>query len=295
MTQQHPDPVTEGLQHGGQRLVQVVSTAVGVQQGLARRRQRLEAARRAEEAQARRAEEMAQRAAFLEARTRWSRAHDRKWLRQADLLDVAAVWAAAVPYAPDNASAALAVRKSEERLRHLHPHAMSHYDRYRSQGEEPLDAMAQAAPFFTRDPNVRTGDSATPRAELHEGTGAQWAARPHGPAREDWEEARQTERATQIVKELKAKLRLQGREPRPEELRTVLEVTTNLPEHLIVKAVPSAPGPHPGRGTDVHRAAADFPFTIDQALEMSAKQFPDAPATRRTPAQITDRNRRRNL
>ncbi|WP_152563820.1 hypothetical protein [Actinomadura welshii] len=293
MTQQHPDPIAEGLQHSGQRLVQIVSAAVGVQQALAQRRHRLEAAQQATDQKAARAEARARRAAVAEARSRWDRAHDRKWLRQATLLDVAGAWGAAAPYADGNASAALAVRKCEEQLRRLHPHAMGHYDRLRDEGKDPLESMAQAAPFFTRDPNVRTGYPAATRGELHEGTGAEWAARPHGPDRGEWEEARQEQRAVQIADELRTKLRLQGREPQPDELRTVLEITTNLPEHVITKAVPATPRPQPSR--DVKGAAEDFPLSIDEALEMTSNRMLETPGPRRTPPQVPDRNRRRNL
>ncbi|GAA1892370.1 hypothetical protein [Actinomadura bangladeshensis] len=293
MSQQYPDPIAEGLQHSGQRMVQIVSAAVGVQQSFAQRRSRSKAVRQAKQAKADQAQARLRRAALAEARSRWGRAHDNKWLRQANLLDVAEAWGAAVPYADGNASAALAVRKCEERLRRLHPHAMSHYDRLRAEGTDALQAMEQAAPFFSRDPNVRTGDPAPERAELHEGTGAEWAARVHGPDRAEWEEARQEQRATQIADELRTNLRSQGRDPQPEELRVVLEITTNLPDHVIAKAVPADPCPRPTR--DVERAADDFPFSINEALEMSAKQPFEAPAQRRTSPQTPERNRRRNL
>ncbi|WP_339153714.1 hypothetical protein [Actinomadura luteofluorescens] len=295
MNQQHPDPINEGLQHGGQRLVQVVSAAVGVRQALAHRRHQLEVVQQAQDQQAQREEARAQRAAMSEARSRWGRAHDSEWLRQANLLKVAEAWGAAVPYASGNVSAALAVRKCEERLRRLHSHGMSHYDRFRGEGMDPLDAMAQAAPFFTRDPNVRPGDPGPQHRELHEGTGAEWAAQVHGPERGEWEEARQELRASQIADKLRTSLNLQGREPQPEELRMILELTTNLPEHIILKAVPATPGPDPSRGSDVERAAEDFPLSIDEALEMSSNQPFDAPAARRTQPQIPERNRRRNL
>lgn len=293
MSQQHPDPIAEGLQHSGQRLVQIVSAAVGVRQAFAQRRHRLEAAQQATDQKAARAEAQARRAAMAEARSRWDRVHDRKWLRRASLLDVAEAWGAAAPYADGNAAAALAARKCEEQLRRLHPHAMSHYDRLREEGQDALAAMAEAAPFFTRDPNVRTGDPAPTRQELNEGTGAEWASRLHGPDRGEWEEARQEQRAIQIVDDLRARLRLQGREPQPEELRTVLEITTNLPEHIITKAVPGAPRAQPSR--DVEGAAEDFPLSIGEALEMSAKQTLESPASRRTTPRVPDRNRRRNL
>ncbi|MFA1551785.1 hypothetical protein [Actinomadura chokoriensis] len=293
MSQQYPDPIAEGLQHSGQRLVQIVSAAVGVQQALAQRRSRLKTVQQARDEKAHRAQAQLRRAALADARSRWDRAHDRKWLREANLLDVAEAWGAAVPYADGNASAALAARRCEEQLRRLHPHAMSHYDRFRAEGTDPLQAMKQAAPFFTRDPNVRTGDPAPENAELHEGTGTEWAARVHGPDRAEWEQARQEQRATQLADELRTKLRSQGRDPQPEELRMVLEITTNLPEDTIAKAVPTGPRPRPTQ--DVERAAEGFPFSVDEALEMSSTQSFESSAPRRTPPQAPDRNRRRNL
>ncbi|GAA4238097.1 hypothetical protein GCM10022254_52610 [Actinomadura meridiana] len=295
MTQNHPDPITEGLHHGGQRLVQLVSAVAAGQQLLAQRKHRLRAAQQAMDRETERAEAKARRATLAEARSHWVRAHDRKWLRTANLLDVAGAWGAAVSHADDNASATLAVRRCEEQLRRLHPHGMTHYDRLRGEGKGPLDAMAEAAPFFARDPNVRTGDPAPNRAQLPEGTGAEWAARVHGPDRGEWEQARQEQRAGQLAHDLRAKLRLQGREPQPAELRAVLEITTNLPEHAIAKAVPEAGRRDPDRGADIARAAEDFPFTIDEALETTAKRPSEAPPARRTPSQVPDRNRRRNL
>lgn len=295
MSQAHSDPIAEGLQQGGQRLVQIVSAAVAVNQAVAQRKNRLRAAQKAADAQAQREEAQSQRAALAEARSRWRRAHDRKWLRRANLPDVARAWGAAAPYAEDNASAAFAVRNCEERLRDLHPHAMSHYDRIRSDGKDRLDAMTQAAPFFTRAPDVRTGEPGMQRGELHEGTGHEWAAKLHGPDRAEWEAAQQERRATQIADELRTKLRLQGHEIGPEELRTVLEIVTNLPEDVIAKVVSSTPQERPTHRSDACVAAEDFPLTISEALEMSSRQPFEAPAARRASPQVPDRNRRRNL
>ncbi|MBB5136192.1 hypothetical protein HNP84_005936 [Thermocatellispora tengchongensis] len=82
------------------------------------------------------------------------------------IVEVARVWGAAVPYMDDDLSAATAVRLTEQRLRQLHPHAMEHYDRLRATGLDHTRAMLRAAPFFTRDPNVRTGHPAPSRAAL---------------------------------------------------------------------------------------------------------------------------------
>jgi hypothetical protein len=157
MTDNHPEPITEGFAQSGQRLVQVISLAAISRQAHVRRRQRLQDARAARDAaeENRIANEM--RAAFAEARSRWAPAHDREWLRQADLLQVARAWAAALPYAGTSPAAAAAIGKCEQRLRELHPHAMEHYDRFRATGLSAEEAMRDAATFFTRDPKVRTG------------------------------------------------------------------------------------------------------------------------------------------
>ncbi|WP_192808600.1 hypothetical protein [Actinomadura montaniterrae] len=288
MTTQHPDPIAEGFSHGGERLIQILALATALKQSYAQRAARLRAAELARDAAAERTESAAQQAAFAEARSRWVRAHDRKWLQQAGLLHVAEAWGAAVPYAAESSSAAAAVRKCENRLRDLHPHAMSHYDRARGEGMEPLDAMRQAAPFFTRDPNVRTGEPATVRPMLTEGSGTEWAATIHGPHRSDWENARQEQRAHHIADQL----RRQPQQPGHDELRTVLEATTNLPDEVIAKVTSPAPST---QGAQARLAAEGFPFTIDQALEISAKRPGETPSTRRTTTQTTDRNRRRNL
>ncbi|WP_160573462.1 hypothetical protein [Actinomadura physcomitrii] len=283
MTNQHPDPITEGFSHGGERMIQIIAMAAALKQSYAHRAARLRAAELARDAAAERTESAAQQAAFAEARSRWVRVHDRQWLQQAGLLHVAEAWGAAVPYTATSSSAAAAVRKCESRLRDLHPHAMSHYDRARTDGMEPLDAMRRAAPFFTRDPNVRTGEPATPRPALAEGTGAEWAATIYGPHRSDWENARLQQRAHQIADHHRE------RQLGPDEMRTVLEATTNLPGEVIAKVAPVA------YGTQARLAAEGFPFTIDQALEISAKRPFEPPAARKAATQTPDRNRRRNL
>ncbi|GAA2127172.1 hypothetical protein [Actinomadura napierensis] len=288
MTNQHPDPITEGFSHSGERVIQVIAMATALKQGYARRAARLQAAELAQNAAAERAESAAQQAAFAEARSGWVRAHDRKWLQNAGLLHVAEAWGAAVPHAADSTSAAGAMRKCEKRLRDLHPHAMNHYDRARTDGMEPLDAMRKAAPFFARDPNVRTGEPAAARPALVEGSGAEWAATIYGPHRSDWENARQEQRAHHIAGQLRDRLH----QPSPDELRTALDTATNLPNEVIAKATAPAPCV---QGTQARLAAEGFPFTIDQALEISAKQPSETPAARKSTVQTPDRNRRRNL
>ena len=51
-------------------------------------------------------------------------------------------------------AAATAMRKCEERLRVQHPYAMARYDRLRSDGMGPADAMREAAPLFASPPRA---------------------------------------------------------------------------------------------------------------------------------------------
>jgi hypothetical protein len=97
-------------------------------------------------------------------RARWEPALDPGWLRRARLLDAAEAWGAALPYT-DRAvpwyepAAATAMTRCEERLRSLHPYAMARYDRLRSDGLEPAEAMQEAALLFARHPYARDAPS----------------------------------------------------------------------------------------------------------------------------------------
>ncbi|RAY14995.1 hypothetical protein DPM19_09600 [Actinomadura craniellae] len=295
MNETYPDPVTEGLTHSGQRLVQIIALATAGYRSHALRKARSAAdAARADSATRSQADAEAK-AAHAQARARWAPAHDRQWLDQAGLLDVAAAWGAAVPHAADHASAASAVRKCEQRLRNLHPHAMDHYDRHRAAGHDLLEAMRHAAPFFTRDPNVRTGHPATRRDALAEGTEQRWAASVHGPDRHEWDAHRQELRAQQIIADLQRQAHAEGRPHLlPAELHSVLGSTTNLPDDIIAKAVRTALASGPVRErTPVELAAEDFPYSIEEAMRMTV-QRPLDDTHRRPPAQSPDQNRRRN-
>ena len=75
-----------------------------------------------------------------------------------------------MPYADRNVpwyepAAATAMRKTEDRLRDLHPYAMARYDRLRADGMSPADAMREAAPLFARAPRAYDA-SYTPRPVL---------------------------------------------------------------------------------------------------------------------------------
>ncbi|MFG2006202.1 hypothetical protein ACGFNU_44340 [Spirillospora sp. NPDC048911] len=271
MTEQHPDPIAEGLAQGGQRIIQILALGIASKQmysGFVQKREAAEAARdRAAAAQA----DADQRAAFDQARAIWAPAHDRQWLQNADILKVAQAWGAAAPFAAEgHPGAASAVDKCEQRLRDLHPHAMSHYDRLRASGQDPLAAMRQATPFFNRDPNVREGHPVS-TAALKEGTGARWAANPHGPSRQEWEAARQERRAHQIIDEFQARMRdRSGPELLPLQMRTLLETVTNLPEPIIAKVVQTRTAPDSNRSdqtrTPSEVSADDFPQLITEAI-----------------------------
>jgi hypothetical protein len=286
----HPDPITDGFAQGGQRLVQLISLAAMLRQAHARRAQRLVDARAARDAAEEARISNAMRAEFEQARTRWAPAHDREWLRQADLLQVAEAWAAALAHADDSAAAAAAVGKCEQRLRDMHPHAMQHYDRFRSAGMAPEDAMREAVHFFTRDPVVRTGQPAPQRRPLDEGTDAYWADNEYGPSRQEWEEHRQQQRGHQILED-----RVQ-RDPKVEldKLRTGLVNDTNLPEPFIA-AITSrgAADALSGHRPPAEVAADDFPLPISEAMQMTAQQ-PHQRASAKKPRNPNPERRRRS-
>ncbi|WP_119730061.1 hypothetical protein [Thermomonospora amylolytica] len=316
--QQHPDPITEGLVHTGQRLVQCITISVLVRQIQARYEFRRQRARRLRNLQAERHATQTAKAAFEQARTRWAPAHDPEWLKHADLLRVAEAWSAALPYAADHALAASAVRKCEQRLRELHPHAMQHYDRYRQNGLSPEEAMRETIPFFTRTPNVRTGEPAAERPALLTGTGTRWTTDHHSPDRQDHIEHRQRHYAAQLINALRAHHLIQGLDDlSDEDLHTALKTTTNLPEHVIAQAIrqvaeqskagttPATATPRPASSmagetppnptqarTPGQVAADDFPYDIREAIHLATQQPLDTPAPRRPHPNTHTRHRR---
>jgi hypothetical protein len=171
--EQHPDPFQDAFEHGLHRAVQVASCAVTAAQVYAYHQKT--AARMAAERdeRARRALNAQSGADRSAARAAWTPAQDPGWLRQADLLQTAQAWGAAMPYADRGVpwyepTAATAMRKCEDRLRDLHPHAMARYDRLRSGGMNPAEAMREAAPLFARPTRVYDGPF-SPRPMLNGG------------------------------------------------------------------------------------------------------------------------------
>ncbi|HEY1919603.1 MAG TPA: hypothetical protein VGH27_28875 [Streptosporangiaceae bacterium] len=292
----HPDPFHDALSHGVQRAVQVASSAVTGAQAYAylkRAHDRTVAERRG---RSRRTTATAPDPDRGAARTQWSPGLDPRWLRRADLISTARVWGAAMPYA-DRATAwydptaEKAMRNCEERLRHLHPAAMTHYDRLRAEGMGPAEAMREAAFLFARPPSAY--DSAyAPRPTLNAGSGQDlpWTAAPEpdapGPDADSLAVAdAQERRGRQLIETWQAHASAQGiTPPGKAEQRLLLETSTNLPTDVIDRVVQTAPGTghhdpghnrasqgtaHPRR-TDrpwVH----DFPVPIDEVVAAAGR------------------------
>jgi hypothetical protein len=306
----HPNPFQDAMGDGLQRAIQIVSCAVTAAQMYLhqQRTQAMAAAERDE--RARRALSAQIRADREAARATWAPALDPRWLAQADLLQAARTWGAAMPYADRSVpwyepAAATAIRKSEERLRDLHPHAMARYDRLRGDGMGPAEAMREVAPLFARPPRAHDTPYA-PRSALDAGAGENltWAAAdpapdPAGSGGPDLAQA-QERRGRQIVAALQTRARAQRRDPLGEaEQRTVLETITNLPADVIDRVVRtdaapgtprsadavSAAGPAAGRTTAARTSQAnrpwenDFPVPIQAVVAAAADAAPGRPAT----------------
>src|ERR1022692_2623754 len=150
------DPLEEALSHGSQRVAQLASL-VGAMAQVVIQRRALHDARTAVRHDERATQILGEQERLLhhQARLTWSPAHDASWLGHADT----------------DPLAASAMRKCEDRLRTLHPHAMARYDRLRTDGLSPLDAMREAARLFSRSPDIRVGDPVPSRPELTPRTG----------------------------------------------------------------------------------------------------------------------------
>jgi hypothetical protein len=308
----HPDPFQDAMGHGLQRAVQVTSCAVTAAQ-VYLYQQRTQARTAAErDERTRRALTAQSRADREAARVGWAPALDPDWLRQADLFQAARTWGAAMPYAERSVpwyepAAATAMRKSEERLRDLHPYAMARYDRLRGDGMGPAEAMLEAALLFARPPQARDTPY-TPRPVLDAGNGENltWAAT--DPVRDAGElnglalAEVQERRGRQIIATLQERARATHRGPLGEaEQRTVLETLTNLPTDIIDRIVrPDSSAEDPrarnaGAAADAATDRADpagrpwqhdFPTPIQEVVAATASPAPghsaaSAPAKRR--------------
>lgn len=176
-----------------------------------------------------------------QARSQWAPAHDPAWLASAGLVDTFRTWAAAAAWADADPHAASALRKSEERLRRLHPHAMARYDRLRGDGAGPVDAMREAVPLFANEPSARPHPAGRTRQAISpaaDGTGP-WAetgitAQDREQAERDYRLAEDEQACRRAIDRVQAAVREQrGSELSPDELVTVLEAQTTLPAEVI--------------------------------------------------------------
>ena len=174
----YPDLLGDALSYSSQRLAQLASLVTAAATVEARRKAQRNAAKTIRSERAMRELRDQKRAAYELVRAGWAPALDRRFLDQADLLQAARAWSAAAGYADADPEAADAVRTCEQRLRALHPYAMAWYDRLRSDGTAPLDAMREALPLFARAPHARPGDPAAEHRSL---------AAPDGPGAESWD------------------------------------------------------------------------------------------------------------
>ena len=312
----HPDPFHDAMGQGLQRAIHVGSSVVtGAQVYLyLKRTQAMAAAERDERARRVLAAQM--RAEQDAARAGWAPALDPDWLRQANLFQAASTWGSAMPYADRSVpwyqpTAATAMRRSEQRLRDLHPHAMARYDRLRADGMEPAEAMREAAPVFAGAPRAYDAPY-SPRPVLEAGTGDHltWvaAASTPDPGEPGLLAQAQQRRGRQIVAVLQARADAQHRDPLGEaELRTVLETVTNLPADVIDQVVKA---PSAGAFRAIGTAAAvtaprrpgrtarpwehDFPVPIHDVVSGAAPSASPQPtaASTQTPRRSRGRHRR---
>jgi hypothetical protein len=167
--QTHPDPFAEAAGHGIQRVIQIASSVATGAQVLAylrRERARTDAQQAHQDRRALAAQMRAEQAA---TRANLAAIGDPHLLKAADLGKAAQAWGAAMPYTDPaqpwyDPAAAAAMRHAEERLRVLHPTAMARYDRLRSEGVDPADAMRQAAPMFGYPPRAHDTPHRLPRS-----------------------------------------------------------------------------------------------------------------------------------
>lgn len=235
----HPDPFAEALTSGSQKVAQIASLVATTSQVIVQQLAIHQARKAISDEQALRVLDEQDRQLRQQTRMAWAPANDRKWLANADLLQVARAWAAAAAHSDDDPVAISAMDRCEGRLRTLHPYAMAYYDLLRGDGVPPLDAMRDAAPLFSRPARVRTGDPAPDRLALTAANRKQPAESETGePDRttgtHDETQELAEHRARQIARQLQDRAREHDRPPLGrDELTIVLETITNLPYPII--------------------------------------------------------------
>ena len=292
------NPLEEALSHGSRRVAELASLTGAMAQVVLQRRALRNVRKAAGDRAATRILDGQERLIHQQARLSWEPAHDPQWLGKADLPEAGRAWGSAASHADTDPAAASAMRKTEDRLRTLHPYAMSQYDRLRADGMSPLDAMRKTAPFFGYSPSAHVGDPPPARPALAAATAsatqdpdpaadhaAGKAAEPDpGP-----DAAQQAEsRGRQIVTRLQAAARASGRpELGADELAMVLEATTNFPAEMIDKLAGQdvAEGlarSEERKATDAERARA---ANLDGAIDLAATTAVDERTTALTGAQ----------
>ena len=275
----HENPFGEAYGSASRQAAQLASMAVAAHEIVTRRNARRAAMMADRDEQHRQALREQERAARGAARARWAPALDPRFPAQADLLTAGRAWGGAVPYA-DIPEAASALRRAEERLRVLHPYAMNHYDRLRSEGTAPLEAMREAAPLFGMAPHARPGQPGAPRpAVTAGGPGAGFrpaagaANTPRGGFRTDADQAAYRH-GLRIAEQLQARaLAERGARLSPDELFTELEVKTTLPVDVITGLARTR-----GEENTAARAARARAAGQDLAVAISADQPAGGPA-----------------
>ena len=269
---EHLDVTDEAIRSAARDAVAIASilTAV-IREGL-QFRARVERLREEKNEQARLGQQAQLDAERAAARARWAPGNDPSWLREAGLLHVAEVWAAAVPFADRSSelseeSAESAVLNCENRMRDIHPYAMSRYDRLRADGLGSIEAMYEALPLFTR-PAHAYERTAPERSALNpgDGHGYKWAAAMYGPTRSGMEDAQQRQRGARILEQVQDRAIRDGGVPLTfDEQRVALETTTSLtPRQIAVTVRTVSAPPAPRRPWQ-----QDFPFPIRDVLAAS--------------------------
>jgi len=283
--QTYPDPFSDALGRTSQRAASLTTLSTALIREFMQYRARREAERAAADQAAAEQAARAEHEARRRVQRTWSAAHHPAFASRADLFTAARAWGAAMPYAPADPSAAAALRASEDRLRTLHPYAMSHYDRLRDQGASLFQAMREALPLFARHPDPRPGQPAPARHPLDAvpptPPGPQPPATPPAPEPEPEPATRTTAqdqaetRGRQIIAGLQDRARAAGRPPLGrDELVTVLEAMTTLPPDVITRLTqpartPAAARPTAGR-SPAALAAENFPGTAADAVRAGA-------------------------
>ena len=277
----YPDPFGEALSHSSQRVTQLTSLVAAAAEVAIRLKAARAARQAAQDQQQQRVLDEQEAAARAQARARWAPAHDARWLAQADLLQAAGTWGAAAPFAGTDPAAVSAMRKSEERLRTLHPFAMARYDRLRSDGASPLDAMREAAPLFALHPHARPAsfrpalaiDLSLPMPRQSPGS----LTAPHvSPDQNRTLRQDAGRRGRRIAERLQAQaFPIAGAELSPDELATALEQATSLPAEVIVRLARArdeervAEGAERAHAADLGHASA-APSARERAQDLTA-------------------------